>query len=234
MSPIKDAFIGFVPYELSAFDKGLVGIRPVGFFDEPSTYGYALLLHLFSMYLLNSKGFRSFFAFLPFLTFSAPVQLLSAFGVFISKKNLRFGFLALLLSPILLYIIYSQVIIREDSYKLSPISLRANHYIEFSKNPTFYAGNGLCSAYGKYDLNMGKVELRQQYLSNFKDAGQLIFTADRIGVIWLSLLLFFLYRKLGLKLFIVFITIFAFAKIPVYSFIMFSVLGTALRHDKNN
>ena len=168
LSPLSTYFISIMPYDVSPFDKGLLAIRPIGFYDEPSTYGFSMIIHIFVLLLMKKNNIHLLLKGLPFFTFSTPIQFITLLNFFIESFSKRIFIYILPLVFILSIFAFDHYITRDSTYKLSPLTLRVNHYIFFSENPSYFLGRGLCNAYGVFDMEISKDDLRNLYLSNFK------------------------------------------------------------------
>jgi len=103
---------------------------------------------------------------------------------------------------------------RESNVKDSPLGLRTTHLLFLAQSPSLLSGNGFCNAYGTFPLDLGRDELRGNGLGNFKDAGQLIYSSDRIGIVGVFCMCLFLLFSLGKKRFLFFIVYFGLSKVP--------------------
>ena len=232
LSPLAPIYTELVLFDVSAIDAGLAKVRPIGFYDEPSTYGFSLLVHLFILLIGEKNRVSAKLMAFPIITFSTPVQLLSILMLALRKQTIGRSLIFLLVLPALLGAVFLQYSTREDVYKFSPLALRTVHFIEFAKDPPYFYGRGLCSAYGQYDLELPKSDLRNLSMSNFKDAGQVLFMADRVGLLLSLMFYIFIMRKLGIVKSSIFIAIYFVLKIPFYSFLILTSLGAILTYEK--
>lgn len=210
-----DVLIG-LDTETAFSESTFIPFRATGLFDEPSTFGMTMLALILGVYLLT--GTVRYIAG-PLLTFSLPamsyVLLLRFIEVFRTRRYVKY--IVLLIAPALFYALYMFALDRESNVRFSPMMLRVNHYLLFFESEKIWTGNGFCAAYGKFDLAMTRDELRSLYLGNFKDAGQLLYIADRIGLVLLLLYVFSLFRRLKMHIFILFFLYLALSKIPYFS-----------------
>jgi hypothetical protein len=194
----------------------LIPFRATGLFDEPSLFGMTILGLILGLLFVSNKTVKSI---VPFFTFSIPVMFVGAVNIFLDsfKFKLRAVLVSLaMIIPILILTMY-MFNEREATVKESPVGLRMMHLVYFAQSPNLYTGSGFCSAYGRFDLGLGRDELRENGLANFKDAGQLVFMTDRVGIVPMIIWLLLLVRFIPFKLFTLFFVYLILSKVIFYS-----------------
>lgn len=225
-------------FDIHYLDSGVSSFRITGLYDEPSTFGMFMLCHIFLLLSLNFNNFRKYLSLFPVVSFSAPVMLVSLIAtihLYInSYRHLFIRIFSYLFFGLIIFVcIYLVIVSRESAYKLSPLSLRLAQYLIFFENFPYFQGHGFCSAYGIFDLNLGKSDLRNLGFGNFKDAGQVVFLVDRVGVF--ASLFFFAFILKGNSFFLsfLFLLFFALNKVEYYHFLVLLV-SLNLRRSNND
>jgi len=193
-----------------------IPFRPTGLFDEPSLFGMTILGLILGISSVRKKTVKSI---VPFFTFSVPTMFVGALNLIIHsfKFRLKIVLTTLTMLSVFLFLIGYIFTEREATVKESPLGLRTMHLVYFIKSPNLYIGSGFCSAYGVLNLDLGRDELRDKGLGNFKDAGQLIFMADRVGVLPILIWLLLLLRFIPTKFFILYIAYLSLSKVIFFS-----------------
>lgn len=190
-----------------------IPFRATGFFDEPSLFGMTMLCLTLSFFLLKNKFIM---VSIPFLSFSFPTMLVAM--TFTLNKIKKLGFFFRILFFMFVMCIFGLLVMfakeREANVKDSPLGLRTSHLLFLAQSPTLLMGSGFCNAYGVFPLDLGRDELRGNGLGNFKDAGQLIYSSDRIGVVGVFIMCLSFLFFLGNKRFLFFIIYFGLSKVP--------------------
>lgn len=190
-----------------------IPFRATGFFDEPSLFGMTMLCLMLSFFLLKNKFFLTS---IPFLSFSFPTMLVAM--TFTLNKLIRLNaFLRVLFFLLAICVLGGLILFakdRESNVKDSPIGLRTTHLIFLAQSPNLIQGSGFCSAYGQFPLDLGRDDLRSNGLGNFKDAGQIIYSSDRIGLLGMFIMCLCFLSFLGRKRFLFFIVYFGLSKVP--------------------
>ncbi len=208
-----------------------IPFRATGFFDEPSLFGMTILCLMLSYFFLKNKFFL---ISIPFLSFSFPTMLVAS--TFILNKIKQFSiFFRVLFFMIFLCVLGLLVLFakdREANVKDSPVGLRTTHLIFLAQSPNLIKGSGFCSAYGTFPLNLGRDDLRSNGLGNFKDAGQIIYTSDRIGLAGMFVMCLFLLFFLGKKRFSFFIVYFGLSKVPLIAMVTIILFSSISSYRK--
>ncbi len=208
---LYNSIIG-IDTQVSFNGVSFIPFRATGLFDEPSTFGMSILALILLHYFLSSE---SLMTKVLYCTFSVPVMLVTAFFNLKDKlsKGLAYKLFGLGGVVIILGFILFFALERENTVKESPIGLRLSHAFFLMESPNIYTGSGFCSAYGMFPLALERDELRSLSMGNFKDAGQLIYLLDRIGVLGFVLMLIAINYILGTKRTILFFIFFSLSKI---------------------
>ncbi|WP_340642257.1 hypothetical protein [Photobacterium damselae] len=214
------------PYSKFHFSEfAFLPFRSTGLFDEPSLFGMTIILLSIALFFIGKRITK--LIYFSLFSFSFPVMVVSLIltSYDLIKKNIIFKIIILALFPIACYLLYDFFMLREQSVQYSPLSLRTNHLFFLLNSKNLFTGSGLCNAYGVFDLALPKEELMQNYLSNFKDAGQIVYLIDRVGVIFFSIYLYFVYRNIGMKSFLFVVLFLGFSKTisisPIFIFMIF-------------
>jgi hypothetical protein len=172
-----------------------IPFRATGLFDEPSLFGMTMISLFICYYFINKN--LSKISLINVITLSTPVMLVSVLlnAYDLLRKSYFIRSVVVVLTLIFCFFLFQFFIFREQGVVFSPMALRTNHYIYLLESPNLLFGNGLCSAYGVFDLALSRDDLMNNYLSNFKDAGQLAYLLDRVGLaVFVPFFLFFFYR----------------------------------------
>ncbi len=201
--------------------------RATGLFDEPSLFGMTILALIFTRYMLSGRLLSMKW---PLITFSLPTMLVAVSYIFNEniKRKVVFKVIVVLFLVTSLAGLYKFAIDRESNVRMSPAGLRYTHVAFLLSSPNLLVGSGFCSAYGVFDLSMSRDELRNNYLGNFKDAGQVIYTLDRVGLIVFIGFCVLVVFTLGMRKSVLFFLYFALSKVPfiaVPSILLFVSMG---------
>lgn len=219
--------------QVSFNEVRFIPFRATGLFDEPSTFGMSIMALILLHYFLSSKSLQTT---VMYFTFSVPVMVVTAF--FNLKDKLEKSFIYKLLGLVGIFIVLGFVFFfaleRENTVKESPIGLRLSHAYFLAESPNILSGSGFCSAYGKFPLSLERDKLRSYSMGNFKDAGQLIYSLDRIGLIGFVLMLISINYIIGLKRTIIFLLYFSVSKIIWISMPMIILIIGLIKVQKND
>ncbi|MBB1380341.1 hypothetical protein [Pseudoalteromonas sp. SR43-2] len=197
-------------------ESSFVSFRATGLFDEPSLFGMTILALWISAYILSGNLNTKIYQ-IAFFSFSVPVMIVTLASSYLTGvyKGIIFKLGIITFVFFSAFFIYKLAADREMNVKESPIGLRYTHYQLLYDSPNFYTGSGFCSAYGVFPLDLGRDSLRDNFMSNFKDAGQIAYSVDRVGIIFFLLYLAVIYRFVGLKNFLLIFIFFSLSKIPI-------------------
>ena len=222
----------------TSFDVYFIENRPTGLFDEPSLFGMTILGLLLIKYFYTKEYPKQ--NFITLFSFSTPVMVTMVSNYFLSQfRNIKLGSLLLTASvlTIVFYFVFMLFLSREESLVFSPMLLRLSHLLYLSESSNLLVGNGLCNAYSFFPLDLDSEERLSMFLSNFKDAGQIIYIIDRVGLILFSFFIIFIFLKFSITFVAPFLIFLLFSKTIFLSplvMLMFLTLPLSNRDIKSN
>jgi hypothetical protein len=206
----------FLDAQTDFSESSVISFRPTGLFDEPSLFGMTIIGLVLARYYLSGA---LKVPLVTFATFSVPTMFVAGVLKTISaiQKNMKMLIVILFIASLMGVLLYSFAIDREQNVKMSPLALRLSHVVMLLESPNLYKGSGFCSAYGILDLDMSKDDLRENYMGNFKDAGQVIYIVDRIGLLAFALFIIIFFLAFPLKYCLILLLYLTFSKVLFFS-----------------